>query len=159
MHSSRGPLEPASPHLKSEVEIICRIAEATIGYRHSIAWQAMREDYSVIRTHISRVVPGCESYVVNVHRPGGFVMPHPPRDSRTFETTSGKAEFVASPIDVPAGARRPPGPADAPQSLAIQSRACRCVPGKPSDLPVVNPTRVDLVAPNVPVPGRSEELI
>jgi formate dehydrogenase major subunit len=100
VHSSRGPLEPASPQLKSEVEIICRIAEATVGDRHNIAWQAMREDYSVIRTHISRVVPGCESYEVNVHRPGGFVMPHPPRDSRTFETKSGKAEFVASPIDV-----------------------------------------------------------
>ena len=27
-------------------------------------------------------------------------MPHPPRDSRTFETKSGRAEFVASPIDV-----------------------------------------------------------
>ena len=82
------------------MEIVCRIAEATIGDRHGIAWQAMREDYSVIRTHISRVVPGCESYEVNVHRPGGFVMPHPPRDSRTFETKSGRAEFVASPIDV-----------------------------------------------------------
>ncbi|MEP6561469.1 MAG: FdhF/YdeP family oxidoreductase [Nakamurella sp.] len=100
VHSSRGPLEPASPHLMSEVEIICRLAEATIGDRHGIAWKGMREDYSVIRTHISKVVPGCESYEVNVHRPGGFVMPHPPRDTRTFETKSGKAEFVVSPIEV-----------------------------------------------------------
>ena len=100
VHSSRGPLEPASPHLMSEVEIICRLAEATIGDRYGIAWKEMRQDYSVIRTHISKVVPGCESYEVNVHRPGGFVMPHPPRDTRTFETKSGKAEFVASPIEV-----------------------------------------------------------
>jgi len=100
VHSSRGPLEPASPHLMSEVEIICRLAEATIGDRYGIAWKEMRQDYSVIRTHISKVVPGCESYEVNVHRPGGFVMPHPPRDTRTFETKSGKAEFAASPIDV-----------------------------------------------------------
>ncbi len=100
VHSSKGPLEPASPHLKSEVEIITRIAQATIGDRHGIAWQDMRENYSVIRKHISRVVPGCESYEVNVHRPGGFVMPHPPRDSRTFDTKSGRAEFVVSPIDV-----------------------------------------------------------
>jgi len=100
VHSSRGPLEPASPYLKSEVEIVCRIAEATIGDRHGIAWQAMRDNYSVIRTHISRVVPGCESYEVNVHRPGGFVLPHPPRDSRTFGTKSGRAEFVTSPIEV-----------------------------------------------------------
>ena len=100
VHSSRGPLEPASPHLKSEVEIVCRIAEATIGDRYGIDWRRMRDDYSVIRTHISRVVPGCESYEVNVHRPGGFVMPHPPRDTRTFDTKSGRAEFVASPIEV-----------------------------------------------------------
>jgi molybdopterin-dependent oxidoreductase alpha subunit len=100
VHSSRGPLEPAGPLLKSEVDIVTRIAQATIGDRYGIAWQAMRDNYSVIRTHISRVVPGCASYEVNVHRPGGFVLPHPPRDSRTFETKSGRAEFVTSPIDV-----------------------------------------------------------
>ncbi len=100
VHSSKGPLEPASPLLKSEVEIITGIAEATIGDRHGIAWRDMRANYSVIRKHISRVVPGCESYEVNVRRPGGWVMPHPPRDSRTFTTKSGKAEFVVSPIDV-----------------------------------------------------------
>ncbi len=100
VHASRGPLEPASPHLKSEVEIVCRIAEATIGDRYGINWKQMRENYSAIRLHISRVVAGCESYEVNVRRPGGFVLPHPPRDSRTFQTPSGKAEFVVSPIDV-----------------------------------------------------------
>jgi len=100
VHASRGPLEPASPQLKSEVEIITRMAEATIGDRHGIDWQAMRDDYRAVRAHIARVVPGCESYEVNVRRPGGFVMPHPPRDSRTFETKSGRAEFVTSPIDV-----------------------------------------------------------
>ncbi len=100
VHSSRGPLEPAGPNLKSEVEIITLIAQATIGDRYGIDWQAMRENYTAIRTHISRVVPGCESYEVNVRRPGGFILPHPPRDSRTFETPSGLAEFVCSPIEV-----------------------------------------------------------
>ena len=100
VHASRGPLQPASPHLKSEVEIVCRIAEATLGDRYGINWSGMRKDYSVIRGHISRVVPGCESYEVNVRRPGGFVMPHPPRDSRTFSTRSGRAEFAVSPIEV-----------------------------------------------------------
>ena len=33
----------------------------------------------MIRAHIARVVPGCESYQVSVDRPGGFVMPHPPQ--------------------------------------------------------------------------------
>ncbi len=99
VHTSRGPLEPASRHLKSEVEIVCGIADATLGDRYGLRWSAMRDDYSVIRRHISRVVPGCEGYEVNVDRPGGFVLPHPPRDSRTFQTESGKAEFVVSPIE------------------------------------------------------------
>ena len=106
VHASRGPLKPASPYLRSEVEIVCRIAEATLGDRYGINWKGMRQDYSVIRQHIAKVVPGCESYEVNVRRPGGFVMPHPPRDTRTFATRSGRAEFVVSPVEVlevPAG--------------------------------------------------------
>jgi molybdopterin-dependent oxidoreductase alpha subunit len=106
VHSSRGPLPPASPHLRSEVAIVTGIAEATLGDRHGIAWRAMREDYRRIREHISRVVPGCESYEVNARKPGGFLLPHPPRDSRTFETDSGRGEFAVSPIEV---LRVPPG--------------------------------------------------
>ncbi len=100
VHASRGPLAPASPHLRSEVAILTGIAEATLGDRYDLQWQAMREDYRNIREHIARVVPGCESYEVNVHKPGGYVMPHPPRDSRTFDTPSGLGEFVVSPIEV-----------------------------------------------------------
>jgi molybdopterin-dependent oxidoreductase alpha subunit len=99
VHASRGPLEPASSDLRSEVAIVTGLAEATLGNRYGIDWRAMREDYRVIRRHIARVVPGCESYEVNVDRPGGFVMPHPPRDSRTFPTASGRAEFTVSPIE------------------------------------------------------------
>lgn len=100
VHSSRGPLKPASEHLRSEVAILTGIADATLGGRHGIDWKGMRADYRNIRTHISRVVPGCEGYEVNVRKPGGFVLPHPPRDTRTFETESGKGEFTTSPIDV-----------------------------------------------------------
>ncbi|MGB7235708.1 MAG: FdhF/YdeP family oxidoreductase [Rhodococcus sp. (in: high G+C Gram-positive bacteria)] len=100
VHSSRGPLTPASEHLRSEIAILTGIAEATLGDRYGIDWKDMREDYRNIRTHIARVVSGCEGYEVNVRRPGGFILPHPPRDSRTFETPSGKAEFTSSPIDV-----------------------------------------------------------
>jgi molybdopterin-dependent oxidoreductase alpha subunit len=106
VHASRGPLRPASPHLRSEVAIVTGLAEATLGNRFGINWRGMREDYREIRRHIARVVPGCESYEVNVSRPGGFVMPHPPRDSRSFPTKSGLAEFTVSTIqalEVPPG--------------------------------------------------------
>lgn len=100
VHASRGVLPPVSPHVCSEVAIVAGLAEATIGDRHGINWSAMAVDHNIIREHISRVVPGCEAYNHNVDRPGGFVMPHPPRDTRTFETSSGKAEFAASPIEL-----------------------------------------------------------
>jgi formate dehydrogenase major subunit len=106
VHASRGVLVPASPQLRSEVAIVTGLAEATLGGRHGIDWRAMRDDYRVIRRHIARVVPACEGYEAKVDRPGGFVMAHPPRDSRTFNTTSGRAEFTVSPlegVDLPQG--------------------------------------------------------
>ncbi|SDP17674.1 formate dehydrogenase major subunit [Nakamurella panacisegetis] len=99
VHASRGPLAPAGPHLRSEVHIISRIAEETLGDRYGIDWKDMRDNYSHIRHHIAKVVPGCESYEVNARRPGGFILPHPPRDSRTFPTASGLAEFAITPIE------------------------------------------------------------
>ncbi len=65
-----------------------------------IDWAAMRADYRRIREHIAHVVPGCEAYPEKVEQPGGFVLPHPPRDSRTFETPDGRAQFTVSPLDV-----------------------------------------------------------
>ena len=46
------------------------------------------------------MVPGCDAYDEKVDRPGGFTLPHPPRDTRTFDTKPGKAVFTVSPIDV-----------------------------------------------------------
>ncbi|MEO6789419.1 MAG: FdhF/YdeP family oxidoreductase [Ornithinibacter sp.] len=103
VHLSVGRNTPAGPLLHSEPWIICRIAEATLGDGPTgsrIDWDAMAEDHRAIRHHISRVVPGCEAYEEKVQRPGGFVLPHPPRDSRTFQTASGRAEFAVSPMGV-----------------------------------------------------------
>lgn len=96
VHSSRGRLEPASDNLQSEVAIIAGIAAATLGDRGGVDWMALAADYSRIRLHISRVIPGFEDFESRLSRPGGFVLPHPPRDSRTFETPSGLAEFATS---------------------------------------------------------------
>ncbi len=100
VHASQGPLEPASPDLRSEVDIVCSMAKATLGDRYGLTWDAFRADYTEIRRRIARVVPGCEAYDEKVDRPGGFTMPHPPRDTRTFDTTPGKAVFSVSPIDM-----------------------------------------------------------
>jgi formate dehydrogenase major subunit len=100
VHASRGPLEPASPHLRSEVDIVCSTALATLGPGHPVPWALLRDDYGEIRRRIARVVPGCEDYDRRVDTPGGFVLPHPPRDSRTFQTESGRAVLSVTPVDV-----------------------------------------------------------
>ena len=100
VHASRGPLKPASPHLRSEVDIVCSLALATLGADHQVPWADLRADYSEIRRRIGRVVPGCEDFDARVDQPGGFVLPHPPRDSRTFTTPLGRAVLTATPLEV-----------------------------------------------------------
>jgi len=100
VHASRGRLEPASEHLLSEVAIVTHLAEATLGPQSGVDWAGMRADYRRIRHGIQRVVPGFADYEERVTMPGGFVLPHPPRDSRTFTTPSGKAHFSVSPVEV-----------------------------------------------------------
>lgn len=106
IRSSRGRLEPVSEHLLSEPQIIAGMAEAVLGHDHRVGWRAMAKDYDVIRDHVSRVIPGFTDYNRRVRQKSGFVLPNPPRDTRSFETTSGRAHFTVSPLEwLPA----PPG--------------------------------------------------
>ena len=61
----------------------------------------MAADYDVIRTHISRVIPGFDDYNERVRVKEGFVLPHPPRDTRTFATASGKAQITVNELSWP----------------------------------------------------------
>ena len=100
VHASHGPLDPPSEHLRSEVDIVCSLALATLGEDSPVPWAAFRDDYTEIRRRIARVVPGCASYQEKVDQPGGFVLPHPPRDHRIFETPSGRAVLTSTPLEV-----------------------------------------------------------
>ena len=97
VQASRGTLPPASDLLLSEVAIVARLAEATIGSRSTVPWRELSEDYHRIREHISRVVPGFENYTERVQKPGGFYLPNPPREG-TFPTSTGKARFTTHPL-------------------------------------------------------------
>jgi molybdopterin-dependent oxidoreductase alpha subunit len=99
VHASRGPLEPASPMLRSEVAVICGLAGATLGSA-GIDWAGLAADYRRIRAHVSRVVPGFADYEERLGEPGGFVLPHPPRDARVFHTPSGKARLTVNRLEV-----------------------------------------------------------
>jgi molybdopterin-dependent oxidoreductase alpha subunit len=105
VHLSRGRLDPASDQLLSEVAIVTRLAESLFP-GDEIDWAGMRADYGVIRDHIARVVPGFSDFNERLDRPGGFPLPHPPRDSREFPTATGRARFAVndlSVLDVPPG--------------------------------------------------------
>ncbi|MFE7790171.1 FdhF/YdeP family oxidoreductase [Streptomyces sp. NPDC057460] len=101
VHASRGNLTPASPHLLSEPAIVARLARAALGPESTTNWEEFEKDYATIRDRISRVVPGFENFNARVARPGGFTLPHPPRDSRRFPTATGKANFTAAPVEYP----------------------------------------------------------
>ena len=109
VHASRGRLAPASENLLSEVAIVARLAELLFstddgGTRPGAPvadWAGLAADYSKIRAHIANVVPGFEDFEAKIDRPGGFVLPHGPRDSRSFTTDSGLAHFTANPLEYP----------------------------------------------------------
>jgi formate dehydrogenase major subunit len=106
VHASHGRVPPVGPDLRSEIAIVVGIAQATLGDRHGIDWQAMVEDYDVVRTHVSRVVPGFESFNAAVRLEEGFVLPNGARDSRTFHTATGKAMITVNHLEAlerPAG--------------------------------------------------------
>ncbi|MGW0890260.1 FdhF/YdeP family oxidoreductase [Saccharopolyspora sp. NPDC002578] len=106
VHASRGRLEPASDTLLSEVAIVSRLARKLLGDGHPVRWEEFEKDYDAVRRHIAEVVPGCTDYNAKVREPDGFVLPHPPRDSRTFTTDTGKANFTVNepqPLVLPEG--------------------------------------------------------
>ena len=101
VHASRGPLEPASPHLRSEVEIVCRHRRGHPRgpVRHRLAGHAGR-----LQRHPHAHLPGgARLRVLRGQRPPAGRL----RACRTRRGTpgpsrpqSGTAEFVASPIEV-----------------------------------------------------------
>jgi molybdopterin-dependent oxidoreductase alpha subunit len=95
--SSRGRLEPASAHLRSEPAIVAGLASAVLGPRAPVDWGALAADYDGIRDLIERVVPGFDSFNARV-REAPFYLPNSARDSRTFGTPSGRAQFTVHTI-------------------------------------------------------------
>jgi formate dehydrogenase major subunit len=99
VRTTQGRLEPVSEHLLSEPVIVARMASATLGADHVIDWKSMAEDYDLIRDRISRVLPGFEDFNARLKTKNGFVLPNPPRDTRSFATDIGLARFTVSPLE------------------------------------------------------------
>ena len=70
---------------------------ATLGQLHRIL-----RDIAIFENDL----PGFERYNERLDDPGGFVLPHPPRDRRAFDTPTGRARFSVNELDVVSA---PPG--------------------------------------------------
>ncbi|MHC2331728.1 FdhF/YdeP family oxidoreductase [Bradyrhizobium sp. USDA 4454] len=94
--ASRGVLSPASPHLLPEVEIVCRIAQATLP-DSKVDWKSYSKDYGLIRDKIAEVYPEIYSdFSERIESPRGFHLEVPPRE-RVWPTPNGKANFLLLP--------------------------------------------------------------
>ena len=104
VHASHGAVKPVAPGLRSEVAIVAGMAKATLRQpdgsdRYGIDWDGFVKDYDVIRDRISRVVPGFENFNVDIRKAAGFILPNGPRDSRTFNTRTGKAIMTVNELE------------------------------------------------------------
>ena len=99
VHPSQGTVRPVAPGLLSEVAIVSRLARKVVGDSIKADWAGFEKNYDLIRDHISHVVAGCEDYNRKIRQEGGFVLPHGPRDSRTFNTPTGKAMLTVNELE------------------------------------------------------------
>jgi molybdopterin-dependent oxidoreductase alpha subunit len=100
--ASRGVLPPASPDLLPEVEIVCRMARATLP-GSKVAWERYIDDYDAIRDKIAEVYPALYSgFSERIKNPNGFHLDVAPR-RLVWLTPNGKANFLLFPgLDVDA---------------------------------------------------------
>ncbi|GBQ58333.1 FdhF/YdeP family oxidoreductase [Komagataeibacter swingsii] len=90
---SRGVLHPASPDLRSEIEIVCRMARATLP-DSTVEWEAFIDDYDLIRDRIAQVYPDLYAdFNTRIRQGKGFSLPVPPRQ-RIWNTPTGRANFL-----------------------------------------------------------------
>ncbi|MGP5201399.1 FdhF/YdeP family oxidoreductase [Psychrobacter aquimaris] len=90
---TRGNLKPVSDTLKSEAQIVADIATHVLGADSSIPWQAMSEDFDIVRDYIAQAIGGFEDFNQRIRETErGFHLYHSARH-RVWNTDSGKAQF------------------------------------------------------------------
>lgn len=101
INESHGDLDPIAPTLLSDVAVLCQLGQALEKRGKTsdakIPWQDFQDNYSLIRDAIEAVIPGFDDFNMRMLADEGFILPHPPRDSRTFPTKNKKANFIVYP--------------------------------------------------------------
>lgn len=94
--ASRGVLDPPSADVMPEVEIVCRMARATLP-DSKVPWESYIHNYDLIRDKIAEVYPAIYSeFSEKIKNPKGFHLDVPPR-RLVWPTPNGKANFLPLP--------------------------------------------------------------
>ena len=108
VHGNRGVRRPASPHLISEIRLICEIAKKALDPNPLVKWDNWMGNYAEIRKAISETLPNeFYDYERRMWEPGGFQRPLPAR-KREWHTDTKRANFVTpkgldEDLDMPEG--------------------------------------------------------
>ncbi len=133
VHASRGGAQASGRRPAArETAIVCGLARRTLGPQNLVAWEDFAADYDNIRDRIARVIPGFADFNTKIKQPGGFALPHGPRDDRAFPTATGKANFTVNELDRARGPGRSAAAADPPLARPVQHhhlRSGRPLPG------------------------------
>ena len=94
MHPSHGMAEPAAVTLRSEIDIVARLAESCLPPNPRLPWREWVADYARVREEIARVLPEIfHDFYERLRIPGGFHRPIGARH-RQWKTSTGKANFL-----------------------------------------------------------------
>lgn len=99
VQSSKGVLTPISDQFINEMQIVCRMAMATLGEKSVIDWKRYHDSYDDVREAIENCIPGFENYNSRVREKGGFYLPNAPRHGEfKAKESADRASFTITEI-------------------------------------------------------------
>lgn len=99
VQSSKGVLKPISDQFINEMQIVCRMAMATLGEKSVVDWKRYHDSYDDVREAIEKCIPGFENYNSRVREKGGFYLPNAPRHGEfKAKESADRASFTITQI-------------------------------------------------------------
>ncbi|MEM9078520.1 MAG: FdhF/YdeP family oxidoreductase [Bacteroidota bacterium] len=90
---SKGIFKPTQGNLRSEPKIIAEIAHTYFKGSHSVPWEQLGSDYSLIREYIDKIAKGFED-TENKSKGSGYYLPNNVRDLDFSNLPNGKAKIT-----------------------------------------------------------------
>ncbi|WP_120010468.1 FdhF/YdeP family oxidoreductase [Teichococcus vastitatis] len=94
VHGNRGLRRPASPHLLSEIRLLCELAKRVLEPNPRVRWDDYMTNYAEIRLEVGKTLPDTFwDYERRMWEPGGFQRDLPAK-RREWRTETQRANFV-----------------------------------------------------------------